>query len=69
MFIEESFDTIFNMVYGSGKSAMDERVKKQQLELDLYAVLTLALPGRPRAESSRTDRDRLHQSGLALEIR
>ena len=23
---EESFDTIFNMDYGSGKSAMDERV-------------------------------------------
>ena len=28
MYIEESFDTICNMDYGSGKSAMDERVKK-----------------------------------------
>ena len=27
MCIEESFDTIFNMDYESGKSAMDERVK------------------------------------------
>jgi len=26
--IEESFDTIFNMDYGSRKSAMDVRVKK-----------------------------------------
>ena len=26
--IEESFDTIFNMGYGSGKSPMDERVKQ-----------------------------------------
>ena len=25
--IEKSFDTIFNMGYGSGKSPMDERVK------------------------------------------
>ena len=27
MFIEESFDTIFNMGYGSGKSPMAARVK------------------------------------------
>ena len=27
VYIEESFDTIFNMCYGSGKSRMDERVK------------------------------------------
>ena len=27
--IEESFDTIFNMGYGSGKSVMDERVNIQ----------------------------------------
>ena len=26
VYIEESFDTIFNMDYGSGKSPMDERV-------------------------------------------
>ena len=26
-YIEESFDTVFNMGYGSGKSPMDERVK------------------------------------------
>ena len=28
VYIEESFDTIFNMGYGSGKSAVDERVNK-----------------------------------------
>ena len=28
VYIEESFDTIFNMGYGSGKSPMGERVKK-----------------------------------------
>ena len=28
VYIEESFDTIFNMDYGSGKSCMDERVKR-----------------------------------------
>ena len=27
VYIEESFDTIFNIDYGSRKSAMDERVK------------------------------------------
>ena len=27
VYIEESLDNIFNMGYGSGKSAMDERVK------------------------------------------
>ena len=29
MYIEESFDTIFNMGYGLGKKLMDERVKRQ----------------------------------------
>ena len=27
VYIKESFDTIFNMDYGSGKSPMDKRVK------------------------------------------
>ena len=31
MYIEESFDTILNMGYGSGKSPMDERFKVNML--------------------------------------
>ena len=36
MYIEESFDTIFNMDYGSSKSAMDERVKEQTVMKTFY---------------------------------
>ena len=32
MYIEESFDTIFNMGYGSGKSTMYERVKRNVIK-------------------------------------
>ena len=31
MYIEESFNTIINMDYGSGKSPMGERVKKSSI--------------------------------------
>ena len=31
---EESFDTIFNMGHGSGKSPMDERVKEYLIQND-----------------------------------
>ena len=33
MYIEESFDTIFNMDYGLGKSSMDERVNKENVKV------------------------------------
>ena len=38
VYIEESFDIIFNVGYGSGKSAMDDRVNyfKQAYTLKVY---------------------------------
>ena len=39
MYIEESFDTIFNMDYGSGKSPTGERVKPScRCPTPLYSI-------------------------------
>ena len=44
MYIEESFDTIFNMDYGSGKSPMDERVKVKPCIITLGMSIERKVP-------------------------